>query len=78
MKNKLTFSKIREAPRECLESALKRLQIVINAQPTEADEKFFRALAAYTRMMGLITRENLLPQNDIIKYNEAYRTYSLG
>ena len=61
-----------------LDKTRRKLEQVTIRDATEADEKFFRALAAYTRMMGLITRENLLPQNDIIKYNEAYRTYSLG
>jgi len=65
-------------PTETLEKSLKRLRIIVNAQPNVADKSFFDAALNYKRARTKIVNNELLKLDRIKAYDKEYHMLMAG
>ena len=75
---KLTLREIIKNPKACLDKTLNALKIVVDAQPKVADGAFFEAIKNFRDIRNIAADNNLLPNNEIRKYDETCHMYITG
>lgn len=65
-------------PKAVLDRALKKLKIVVDAQPGVAGGTFFEALINYRDRRTFVVGNNLLPQNEIAEFDGVFQMYTTG
>lgn len=72
------IAEIIENPKACLDKSLNALKIVVDAQPKVANQPFFEAIKNFRDIRNIAADNNLLPNNEIRKYDETCHMYITG